>query len=167
MRRFVLAAFALTVLAACQPATTELTEEQKAEIAAEVRDVVGEYTDAIEAADLDGWMSYWSSEPEQFFQGQPALFVNRLTILPTMENIRTAWESAFDARSAHDLVAENEYVAVVGEDAALYVFDGTFSISDTLGNTTEPAPYTVSIVWVRQSGEWKVLHRHQSWNPTD
>jgi hypothetical protein len=37
MSRFILTAFAVTALAACHPANTEMTEEQKAEIAAEVR----------------------------------------------------------------------------------------------------------------------------------
>jgi phenylpyruvate tautomerase PptA (4-oxalocrotonate tautomerase family) len=43
MRRILLAALAVSVFVACQPATTELTEEQKAEIAAEIRQVVAEF----------------------------------------------------------------------------------------------------------------------------
>ena len=52
MRRFVLAAFTMTVLAACQPATTELTEEQKAEIAAEIRQTARAFWSSIEETDF-------------------------------------------------------------------------------------------------------------------
>jgi hypothetical protein len=60
MRRFVLTASALTVLAACQPATTELTEEMKAEIAAEVEQRVAEYADAIQLRDIDDMLEFWA-----------------------------------------------------------------------------------------------------------
>ena len=56
MRRIVLAASALTVLAACQPADTALTEEQKAEIAAEVNAAFENWAAAVRALDLDGYM---------------------------------------------------------------------------------------------------------------
>ena len=54
MRRFMLAAFAMTVLAACRPTTTELTEKQEAAIADTVRAVNAEFWSAMEAADFDG-----------------------------------------------------------------------------------------------------------------
>ncbi len=167
MRRFVLTAFALTMFAACQPATIELTEEQKAEIADEIRQVAAGMIEAAEEVDIERWLSHWPPELEQRFQDQPALFVNRLSIYPTAESIRVAWEPSFAARSAHDIVTVDEYVAVLDADAALWVYEGTYTVSDTLGNTTEPAPWTVSVVWVRQSGEWKALHLHQSWNPAN
>jgi hypothetical protein len=152
---------------ACQPATTELTEERKAAIAAEVRQAAAEMFEAAIALDTDRWLSYWPSELEQRYQGQPALFVNRLDIYPTAGRMRAVWEPSFAARSDHDFATENEYVAVLGEDAALWVYEGTYAVTDTLGNTAEPAPWTVSAVWVRGDAGWKILHWHQSWNPTD
>ena len=165
MRRFVLAAFALTVLAGCQPATTELTEEQKVEIAAEIRQAFAEHIAVVEAANLDAWINLHDAEIDTYFVGQPALWVNRLDIYPTVVELREMWEPIMAARSAHDLVTESEHVAVLAEDAALHVFKGTFTVSDTLGNTTEPAPVTISMVWVRRGDAWKILHLHQSWNP--
>ena len=46
MRRFIFAALAVSVFAACQPATTELTVVQEAEIAAEVMMVANELMSA-------------------------------------------------------------------------------------------------------------------------
>ncbi len=58
MHRFVLAGSTLTVLAACQPATTDLTEEQKVEIAAEVDSVANDLWAAWAAADFDRGICY-------------------------------------------------------------------------------------------------------------
>ena len=164
MRRIVLAAFALSVLSACQTATTELTEEQKIEIASEIRQAVAECWNAAEEVDTERWMSCFSAELEAEYIDQPAVFVNRINIHRTVNDVRGVWEPAFEVRSAHDIVTENEDVVVLGEDAALHVYEGTFNISDTLGTTSEYYPYTVSTVWVRKTGQWKILHLHQSWN---
>ena len=165
MRRFVLAAFALTVLAACQPATTELTEEQTTAIASDIRQAFAEQIAAVGSADLDAWMDFYVSEDATGFVGQPALWVNRLDIYPTVVELREMWEPEMAARSGHDFVTESEHVAVLGENVGLHVYKGTFTITDTLGNTSEPAPWTVSTVWARGDAGWKILHLHQSWNP--
>jgi len=53
VRRFVLPAFALTVLAACQPAATELTEEQKAVALEQAKAVVASHEEFVRTGDLD------------------------------------------------------------------------------------------------------------------
>ena len=163
MRRIVLAAFALTVFAACQPSTTELTEEMKAEIAAEIRQAVTEFWNSAETVDTEQWLSNWPPEIESYFQTEPAFQVNMLNILSGADDLREFWEPEFAARTANGIVLDNEHVAVLTEDLALHVSKGNFTVSDTSGNTTEPAPWTATTVWVRHSGEWKNLHMHQSW----
>ena len=63
MRRLALTVLSLAFLAACQPATTELTEEQKAEIAAEVNAINAGFWDAWRATDFDQGMSYYYNSP--------------------------------------------------------------------------------------------------------
>jgi hypothetical protein len=163
MRRILLAALAVSVFVACQPATTELTEEMKAEIAAEIRQVVAEFWQTAEEVDIQRWLGYWPPEIESYFQTEPAFQVNMLNILTGADEVRENWVSDFAARSANGIVLANEHIAVLTEDLALHVSKGSFTVSDTLGNTTEPAPWTATTVWVRHSGEWKNLHMHQSW----
>ena len=74
MRRFVFAAFAVTVFAACQPASTELTDYQKAEIAAEVELLHGQFWDAWRAADVDRGLSYYPNTPEAAYATEGELF---------------------------------------------------------------------------------------------
>ena len=167
MRRILFSALAVTVFGACQPVTNELTEEMKTEIAAEIRQVVAEFWNSAETVDTERWLSYWPPEIESYFQTGPALQVNLLDILSSADDLREFWVPDFAARSANGIVLDNEHIAVLTEDLALHVSKGSFTVSDTLGNTTEPAPWTATTVWVRHAGEWKNLHMHQSWIPNN
>ena len=70
MRRILLSALAVIVMAACQPATTELTEEQKAEIAAEVRAGAEELRTTLLELDIEGFLdAYDNSEDFTFAFG--------------------------------------------------------------------------------------------------
>ena len=73
MRRLALAALSLAFLVtACQPARTELTEEQKAAIEEEVRQTVDDMGDAYSALDFDRFRSFladdlrWAISPMPF-----------------------------------------------------------------------------------------------------
>ena len=167
MRRFVLAAFALTVLAACQPATTELTEEQKATIADEIRQVYASMMATFDPIDFDGMMSFIHPDPESYFVGDPAQWVNLLAVYSNPSHMREVWEPIMATRRAQPTVVSNQYVAVLAENLALSVVEGTYAITDTLGNTTEPDRFSLTAVWGRQNATWKVLHMHQSWRPTN
>ena len=162
--RLLLVTFPIAVLlAACQPAQTDLTEDQKAAIAAEIRQVVAEFWQTAEEVDTERWLSYWPPEIESYFQAEPALQVNMLNILTGADEVREYWVPDFAARSANGIVLDNEHVAVLTEDLALHVSKGMFTVSDTLGDTTEPASWTATTVWIRHAREWKNLHMHQSW----
>ena len=54
MCRFVLAALALTILAACQPATMELTEEQESVAVDQAKAVLASHEALVRSEDLDG-----------------------------------------------------------------------------------------------------------------
>ena len=73
MRRLTLAALSLAFLVtACQPATTELTEEQEAAIEEEVRQTLDDMGDAGSALDFDRLRSFladdirWAISPAPF-----------------------------------------------------------------------------------------------------
>jgi len=167
MRRVILAAFTLTVLAACQPATTELTEEQKAAISDTIRQLSAEMFATMDPVDFDRTMSYMHPDPESYFVGDPAQWVNLLSIYANPSRMREVWDPIMATRRAQETVVSNEYVAVLAENLALNVIEGTYAITDTLGTTTEPDRFSATMVWVRRDAEWKVLHVHQSWRTTN
>jgi hypothetical protein len=101
MRRFVLATFALTVLAACQTATTELTEVQRGEIAAEVTMRLDQLWDELKQPDFDRLVTFFHSEPGsfsvsngRFTEWSPGLdSINRATIEQWEDQVLTISET--------------------------------------------------------------------------
>ena len=144
MRRFVLAASALTVLAACQPATTELTEEQKAEIEAAVVEASVAYTEVYHGKDFDGYMSFnsdWAGSP---WGGAE-----------TLGELRSGVQAEWDR---WDLEHENGEmkVMVLGPDAAAVTFTQVQVRIDSAEVRQETA-HKLAFVWVREAGRWKLL----------
>jgi hypothetical protein len=165
MSRFVLAASTLIVLAACQPATTELTEERKTEIADTIRQRSVEMWAMLDPVDFDSMMSYMHPDPERYFVGESAQWVNMLMVYADPNQVRQVWDPIMARSRTQETVPSSEYVAVLAENLALSVTEGTYTITDTLGTTTGANQFSATVVWVRHDAEWKALHIHQSWNP--
>lgn len=148
MRRIVLAAFALTVLAACQPATTELTEEQKAAIADTIQQVNTEHAVAMNARDLDSWLSGLSDDIRWAI---PYGYGSHSQI---EDAVRSGLDAATDT-TGWGMDWEETHVRVLGPDAA--VLWGTYAArfyDDERVHTT--------LVYARVDGEWKVVHGHST-----
>ena len=155
MRRFVLAAFALTVLAACQPATTELTEEQKAEIAAEVNLRSDMLWDELRQPDFDRLATFVHQTPGAF----------------SVSNGRfTEWSPASDSITRAALAEWEDQVLWVSEartvvlspDVVYTMRVGTDSVTFRSGEATPTRPWAWTNLWVRRDGEWKVMYSHGS-----
>jgi len=151
MRRFLFAAFTVTVLASCQPATTELTVQQKGEMAAEVELVLDSFWDAWRAADVDRGMSYYLNSPEM--------------IWASGDQVVRGWTAVNDIAQAADIASQaiiltESHTTVVALGVVHVMQRGSYSVT-TLDGTTGPAfPCTVSSVWVRSDGEWKAQFVH-------
>ena len=47
-----------------------------------------------------------------------------------------------------------------------YVIDvGSLSVTDSAGVTGSESPFTLTVLWVRRDGEWKVQFGHESLAP--
>lgn len=155
MRRFILAAFTLTALAACQPATNEMTEEQKAEIAAEVNLRLDMLWDELKRPDFDRLAPFFILGPEatavnngRFNEWSPAGdSITRATLAEWEDQVLTISETR---------------TAVLSPDVVYTMRVGTDSITYTSGEATPTRPWAWTLVWVSRDGEWKVLHSHGS-----
>jgi hypothetical protein len=160
MRRFIFAAFALTVLAACQPATTELTEEQKAEIEAAVRQVADDSYAGAREADFERIASHVSEQ-----DGLCLFGATIRTCSEVLEMYRQAWSSDREERL--------ERQEMDGQDMRVLVLSPTVVL---VAETTEEnrAYYTSGevsrgrfasfSVYVLENGEWKAHSMQQaSW----
>ncbi len=156
MRRFVLAAYALTVLAACQPATTELTEEQKAEIAAEVNATLDTMWDLFRQADYDHGIEYWENSPEMAFAGILGEIVMGFT---TLDNL---YRPFFATLASQEVYIAERHFKVLTTDAVYAMERGTYSQTDTSGVVGPTRPFAYTYLWVRTGIGWKISSAHMS-----
>ena len=155
MRRFVIAAFALTVLAACQSGTTELTEEQKAEIAAEVTGRLDALWEELKQPDVDQLLTFTSQTPGSF---------------SVSDGVFTEWSPARDSMMRAALAEWEDQVLTVSEtrtvvlspDIVYTMRVGTDSVTLKSGEASPTRPWAWTGIWVRRDGEWRIMYGHDS-----
>jgi len=161
--------FCLVVLIiACQPTEIpELTDAQRQAIANEIRQI---YQDMMEEAKnineeiFNKWLDLWVESNDESWLGNPALWVSRLQIIPTKEEIEKLWRPILGRRASEEREMTDDYVAVLSPNHAIHVLKAKSILTDSEGNTTENL-MTATTVYVKRNGEWKILHYHQSWRP--
>lgn len=145
MRRMLLL-LAISVAAACQLATTELTDAQKADIAEAVKQAARDYRESFWAREnMDEFMSYnsdWAGSPFSEFD--------------SLDELRSSGSSTLEAWDTETLEWGDMDVIVLGPDAAA-VKGSYYIVADSAGITRVRQDYDWADVWVRQAGQWKVL----------
>ncbi len=154
MRRFVLAAFALTVLAACQPANTDLTDAQNAAIADTVRQVSMDYLASISTLDADSVFSFNMDSDEYAWSMDAVLSLD-------MEADRAAAAAKYAAASSGHVSLDTVRIAVLGPDAGVFSGGGVVVVTDSEGQTVEMG-LALTFVVARRGGRWVVLQGHSS-----
>ncbi len=156
MRRLAFVALSLAFLAtACQPATTELTEEQKAAIAAEVNAINAELLDAMNEVDADRVMSYYLNSPElvEAFAGHLVVGFAALDDLA---------QRVFAMVASQAITVTESRTTVLAPDVVCVVLQMTGTFTDTSGVTVPEIAGASTLIWVRRNGEWKVHFAHSS-----
>lgn len=160
MRRFVLTAFAMTVLAACQPATTELTDEQKAEIVAEVTAINEVFWDAWRAADVDRAFSYYYDSAEFVFAYEGVVYYGYAEVdanfRPGMANV-----------ASMSIMITSSVTTVLAADVVSTMDAGTYAVTDTAGVIGPELGFAVTSIWILREGEWKIHIGHESFPPPE
>ena len=155
MRRIVFSAFAVIVFSACQSATTELTEEMKAEIAAEVELLHGQFWDAWRAADVDRGLSYYPDIPEAAYATEGDLFFGP----SEMENQARSWGADLASQT---ITFTESHTTVLSSNIVCINARATYSQTDNAGATAPERVFAGTYVWVLHNDEWKVQFSHES-----
>lgn len=146
MRRIVFAAFALTVLAACQPATTELTDEMKAEITEAVRQVNADYWAAwARMENFDAYAAYYSNHSADF----------PLVEFGSREEHRSAVIPIWDGLHTWEIQQMELGVRVLSPDEAFLAGSTVSLLTDTAGVTVVWEQDWAN-VWILEEGRWKL-----------
>jgi uncharacterized protein (TIGR02246 family) len=159
MRRHALVVLPLAFLAACQPATTELTDEQKAEIAAEVDSIQAEFMDAWKEGDFERAITYYYDSPDL-----------TVAIDGTIEHgyaeIMAKARPGYTQVASMDITITSSETIVLAQDVACKVEGGIMTATFKNGFTTPEQSYVYTPVWVSREGEWKIHVMHESFPPT-
>jgi len=152
MRRIVFAAFALTVSAACQPATTDLTEAQRAEIVTAVSQVATDNWRAwLAQEDVDEVLSVssdWAGTP---WSGTSSLDQMRNDMALHWDR----WDYDQDVEYSWD-------VKVLAPNVAAAKMTTDYVRTDASG-TVQQWTVNWATVWVLEDGAWKMLLAKNDW----
>ena len=153
MRRFVLAAFALTVLAGCQPTATELSEEQEAEIVATIDSLTDEWWAAWEVFDFDRGMSFIHDDPRMTWTaGGEAVY--------SVAEATEVWSQSVAGLERQVLEVTNARTVVLAPNIVWTLREFDFQVVDTTGTVVAEGQSIETAVWVEIDGEWKLMVGH-------
>jgi hypothetical protein len=153
MRRTILPLM-LFVAAACQPARTELAEDQKTQIAAEVDSLTQEWWAAWEVFDFDRGLSFIYDGPDMVWTG-----AGTRTVYSSAEG-REVWGPGVAGLQRQDLEFTNSRTVVLSADIVWTLREGNYVAVDTTGNVAAEGRFIETAVWVKRNGQWKVLLGH-------
>ena len=152
-------------VAACQPATVELTEEQESVIAGEISERYAAAAEAIRAMDLDAWMMFYANSDD-------------LTFTSCVEDGAVAmyrsWAARRDTTYAHygnvssvDLFEWGDlHTRVLAPNVALVAATYRAQATDTAG-VPFAGDATWVALWVKADGEWKMMSVAETWSWPD
>jgi len=160
MRRLALAVLPLAFLAtACQPGTTELTEEQITTIEAEVNAVANEALAAIVAMDVDRHLNFYANSHDLTV----AVYgVVRRSFSTWAELVRTGFS---EMESVETCAFSDEVVQVLAADVAVFTAD--FGCTGTAVGGGPLVGHTVTGVMVKRDGEWKCVNFSETFAPPE
>lgn len=111
----------------------------------------------------DQWISHWLKENEDFWTNKPATMVNNCDIVPTFKEIEEIFRPALANRASTKNSILSDHIAVLSNNIAIQVYETEYSVTSLEGKSSPYNPVTVTILWIKQKGEWKIFHYHQSW----
>ncbi len=155
MRR-VMPSLMLLAVVACQPASVDLTDEQKAEIAAEVDSLTNEWWAAWEVFDFDRGLSFFPDGQDIVWAGAGAR-----TVYSPAEG-REVWGPGVTGLQRQDLEFTNSRTVVLAPDIVWTLREGNGTAIDTTGAVVYEGQFIETAVWVKRNGEWKIMLGHDN-----
>jgi len=153
MRCLAVAVASVVLFAGCQPATVELSEEQKVAVAAEIDALTDEWWDAWRTFDWDRGLAFIEDGPDTTWTGA-------VRTLHSVAEMREVWSAAMAGLERQELEFTNARTVVLAPDVVWTLREGHYVIFDTADNAVAEGQFCETAVWVKRNGEWKVLLGH-------
>jgi len=153
MRHFLLAILLATVLAACSQPTQFDPEDP----------VVVAQIDSIVQSAMEGAREADANRVLAMAEGQEDLtFITGDVMLMGLETIRAAFEDTYASVDHQNQTVLEKHIRLLTPDVAIVtaISEGTYT--DIAGWTSEPVGMGHTLVFVRENGQWRLRHAHQS-----
>ena len=161
--------YIILLLSACQPAgKKELTDAQRHEIAATIRQQTQEMFDRMREVNLKDFEELtgdlWVDSSDPSWMNNPAIAVYNLDIITTSEKYKEMLQPLVDENPTFDIKIVEDYVSVLSENIAVYVCKLKSTVTDSMGHGGQEETAVNSTVYIHEDGKWKILHNHQSYD---
>jgi len=141
---------------ACQP-TTEFDANDPAIVEA-IDAIVSEAMAGAQAVDADRALAMAEGDGE-------LTFITGDVMLGGLEYIRETFRDTYDGLERQDQTMVEKRVRILSPDVAIVIAVSEGTYTDKAGWTSEPVGLGTTIVFVREGGEWRARHAHQSIAP--
>ncbi len=156
MRILMLATIACALLSAsCQPA--EFDPDDPAVVAA-IESIVEEAMEGSRNVDADRALAMAEGEGE-------LTFITGDVMLSGLDYIREIFRDTYAGIESQDHTILEKRVRILSPDVAIVIAVSEGTYTDKAGWTSEPVGIGTTIVFVRENGEWRARHAHQSIAP--
>jgi len=154
MRHFLLAIpLAAAVLAACSQPTQFDPEDPV--VVAQIDSLVQSAVEGAREADANRVLAIAGSDED-------LTFITGDVMLMGLETIRAAFENTYASVDHQDQAVLEKHIRLLTPDVAIVtaISEGTYT--DIAGWTSDPVGMGHTLVFVRENGQWRLRHAHQS-----
>ena len=140
------------LLASCRPASFD---PEDPETLAAIDSIMQSVMAGAAAADVDRVLAPAEGEGE-------LTFITGEVMLSGLETIRARFEDSYAAIQSQQQNVLEKRVRLLSPDVAVVMAVGEGTYTDNAGWTSEPVGIGTTIVFVREDGQWRIRHAHQS-----
>ena len=156
MRIPILATIAFTALtAACQP--TGFDPDDPTIIAA-IDSIVAEAMEGSREVDADRVLAMSEGDGEM-------TFITGDVMVSGLELLRESFSATYAGLESQEMDLIEKRVRILSPDVAIVLAISEGNYTDKDGWTSEPIRIGQTIVFVRENGQWRARHAHQSFTP--
>ena len=145
----------LVSLAACSPPSSQSFDPDDPAVAAAIESLMAEAVKAADAVDPIGVL-------EPLGASEELTLITGDVMLTGRQIIQEAFADTYDGLLEQNHTTLEKKTRLLSPDVALYtaIAEGTYT--DKAGWTSEPVGLAISVIFVRENGNWVARHVHQS-----
>ena len=119
--------------------------------------------DSIMEATMEGAAQVDADRVLAMAEGEGEMtFITGDVMLAGLDVIRTSFKNTYAGLASQQQTVDELRVRILSPDVAMVLAVGEGTYTDKAGWTSEPVGLGVTIVFVRENGQWRARHAHQS-----